>query len=118
MNNLSEEEKTIKTIKEKLEIIKSLCTDDCINKSVVIEPLEYAIKGLLDLYNKEKEKNKELENLDLTTIYLNGVYDGEKKCKNKIKEKIKEIEKKELLQKIDFNYCKFATGRLQELLEE
>lgn len=64
-----------------------------------------AIQGLLNLYNKEKEKNKELEkgfnnavseqtkltrentklrkenheleNADLTTVYMNGFYDGE-----------------------------------------
>lgn len=59
-----------------------------------------ALQGLLDLYNKEKEKNKELEtkfkiefnkrreieDLDLTTVYMNGFYDGEKKWKDKIKE--------------------------------
>ena len=39
----------------------------------------------LDLYNKEKEKNEELENADLTTVYMNGFYDGEKKWKDKIK---------------------------------
>ena len=65
------------------------------------------IQGLLDLYNKEKdlnnelqirykiehdkytkekEKNKELENADLTTVYMTGYYDGENKWKDKIKE--------------------------------
>lgn len=47
-----------------------------------------AIQGLLDLYNKEKEKNKELENADLSVVYMNGFYDGEKKWKDKIKVKI------------------------------
>ncbi len=55
------EEEIIKTINVNLDKIKSLCTDDCINKTVVIEPLEYALKCLLDLYNKEKEKNKKLK---------------------------------------------------------
>ena len=41
-----------------------------------------------DLYKKEKEKNKELENADLTTVYMSGFYDGEKMLENKIKAKI------------------------------
>lgn len=40
-------EEDIKIIKEKLSIIESLCTDDCINKSVVIEPLKYNIENLI-----------------------------------------------------------------------
>ena len=34
---------------------------------------------------------EELKNADLTTVYLNGVYDGEKKVKDKIKAKIEEV---------------------------
>jgi hypothetical protein len=58
-----------------------------------------AIETLLTAYEKEKEKNKELENknnklmeeLDLTTVYISGVYDGEKKVEDKIKAKIEEV---------------------------
>ena len=49
-------------------------------------------KNVLDLYQKEKEKNKELENADLTTVYMNGFYDGEKKWKDKIKKRAIEYE--------------------------
>lgn len=51
-----------------------------------------ALIGLLDLYNEEKEKNKQLENADLTTIYIDGFYDGKNKLKDKIKERIEEVE--------------------------
>lgn len=44
----------IKIIQEKMDIIESLCTDDCINKSVVIRPLKQAIENLI-------ARNKELE---------------------------------------------------------
>lgn len=44
------------------------------------------------LEKKEKEKNKELEDIDLTAVYINGFYDGEKKWKDRIKNKINEIE--------------------------
>ena len=37
-------------------------------------------------------KIEELKNADLTTVYLNGFYDGEKKVKDKIKAKIEEYE--------------------------
>jgi len=40
-----------------------------------------------------KEKNNKLmEELDLTTVYISGVYDGEKKVEDKIKAKIEELE--------------------------
>ena len=83
-----------------------------------------AVICLLDLYNKEKEKNKELENADLTTVYMNGFYDGEKKWKDKIKQKINEIDDTGIrtfneqinmeLKRIDNQRIEF----LQELLEE
>ena len=46
----------IKILEEKLKIIENLCTDNCINKSFVIDPLKYAIKNLLKRY-KELEKH-------------------------------------------------------------
>lgn len=42
----------------------------------------------------EFERLEDLED-DLTTVYINGVYDGEKKVKDKIKAKIKELDKEE-----------------------
>ena len=73
---------------------------------VSVDVFIQAIETLLTAYEKEKEKNfkrsdmcfllksentklkdevKALENADLTTVYLNGFYDGEKKVKDKIK---------------------------------
>lgn len=107
-----EEKKAIKIIKN-------------IKKLVEIEWKHYitdielkAIETLLTAYEKEKETNKQikskldeknipietllaeferLEDLedDLTTVYLNGVYDGEKKVQDKIKAKIEEFEKQQ-----------------------
>ena len=56
----------------------------------VVEDSEL-IQGLLDLYIKEKQKNKELEDSDLSVVYMNGFYDGEKKWKDKIKSKIEKL---------------------------
>ena len=71
----------------------------------------------------EEEINKKFENADLTTVYMNGFYDGEKKWKDKIKDKIYSFDND--LQKADANgdeetkeriWC--ATSTLYELLEE
>lgn len=45
-----------------------------------------AIDTILNLIEKQQIEN------DLTTVYLNGVYDGEKKVEYKIKEKIEKID--------------------------
>lgn len=80
-------EEDIKTIQEKLKIIESLCTDDCINKSTVIQPLIYAIENLIAGYKKlEKQMGK-----DLDGVYIKGVYDERDKWKSKVKEKIEEL---------------------------
>ena len=48
-------EKDIKIIEEKIEIIECLCTDDCINKTTVIQPLKYALKNLIKGYKELEE---------------------------------------------------------------
>lgn len=49
------------------------------------------IKNLITKQQKEIEDLKNNE-LDYTTIYINGVYEGKKYYKDKIREKIEEIE--------------------------
>lgn len=46
---------------------------------------------VLNIIEKQSKEIEELENADLTTVYLNGVYDGEKKVEDKIKAKIEEV---------------------------
>ena len=93
--------------------------------------IKQAIETILDLYQEEKEKNIELQNADLTTVYMNGFYAGEKKYKNKIKHKIKD-KIKELEENVKDFEATDNTGRfkkeksidyykleaLKELLEE
>lgn len=59
-------------------------------------------KELLHFYNqrvsdiiKLENKIEDLENGDLTTVYMSGFYDGEKKWKDKIKAKIEELKQDE-----------------------
>ena len=82
-----------------------------------------AIQGLLDLYNKEKEKNEKLERQmgkDLDIVYIKGIYDERDKWENKIKAKIEEVDKDENASIPDFiEYAKeYATQKLQSLLEK
>ena len=51
--------------------------------------------NVIDKVLKQQKEIEELKNADLTTVYLNGVYDGEKKAKDKIKAKIEELEKEQ-----------------------
>ena len=67
--------------------------------SYLDEKTKESLQGLLDLYNKEKEKNKELQyKLELEKIdnkYNQEERDEETILKYKIREKIKELDKKE-----------------------
>ena len=123
---------------EVIDRLKNLDVEDFDYNAVDANYADAVLKArniILDLYYKEKEKNKDmscdltetradnidestmlkqiklklqeknipietllaeferLEDLedDLTTVYLNGVYDGEKKVENKIKAKIEEL---------------------------
>lgn len=82
-----------------------------IDKEYISARYSKAIETLLTAYEKEKEKNKEL---DLTTVYISGVYDGEKKWKDKIKAKIEEY-KKQQKEEPDAYLC---IKVLQSLLEK
>ena len=79
-------EEDIKILEEKLKIIESLCTDNCINKSTVIEPLKYAIENLINR-NKELEKQVDLEYVEENYIEKSKVI-----LKSKVEEYIQELE--------------------------
>ena len=85
---------------------------------------EYQLKQLTNDYNKLVEENNnikdELKNneLDYTTIYMNGVYDGEKKVKDKIKNKIEQLELFKKALPIRGTEIERFIGELKELLEE
>lgn len=87
-----------------------------------VNDMEYfsRIKNLIEKQTKEIE---ELKNADLTTVYLNGFYDGEKKVKDKIKAKIEEYKKDGKIINQTMPYCgeyinHFEIKALQSLLEK
>ena len=58
---------------------------------ILCEDEKQDIDIVLNLIEKQSKEIEELKNADLTTVYLNGFYDGEKKVKDKIKAKIEEV---------------------------
>ena len=91
-----------------------------------IKTVETAINGILDLYNKEKEKNKELNNLIYQKLKLNIIENGMSQndyiSKDKIREKIEWIERNILENDYasdeDCDIAEYQVQALQELLEE
>ena len=106
-------------------------------KNTSLDTLEYkkdmeAIEGLLDLYNKEKEKNEELDrfskevlkkNLELVDGQYNDIIKDNYIHKDTIRKKIKELENygEILLNKesaiSQFKANAVSIGYLEELLE-
>lgn len=94
-------------------------------KDIKISIEEYqAILGLLDLYNKEKEKNKKLVNPNKlqfsyydvngkTRVCLNGFV-----SKDKIRQEIKELENMNVDGEVFTTALNFAKKELENLLEE
>ena len=111
--------KDIKDIEEILELAKEEIenNDENITATLDLQDLK-SLKKLYDLYQKEKEKNKELENADLTTVYMNGFYDGEKKWKDKIKEELTELDNMKVDGELFTTAVNFAKKILQELLQK
>ncbi len=128
------------------EEIINILTDDIVALNVGYEKYEEAVQGLLDLYNKEKERNKDLEQIEKEHKEENGMlreelenieyikrnfdYCLEQKIKEgielKVKEKIEEYNKMidaTFKEKTCFadnrrNTCMEIIHILQELLEE
>jgi len=138
---LSDEEKeAIEELKNKKAdyfMISNLMSKILLN---LIEKQSKEIGELKQIKLKLQEKNIPIETLlaeferledledDLTTVYLNGVYDGEKKVEDKIKAKIEEV-LKQLERKMEEEYNKYGNSReyqdmvdaynfLQSLLEK
>lgn len=96
----------------------------------LIEKQSKEIEELKQIKSKLDEKNIPIETLlaeferledledDLTTVYLNGVYDGEKKVQDKIKAKIegyRKIDEEEFVKQGNFET---EISVLQSLLEK
>lgn len=122
---LSDEEK--KALKELTEI-KELVEEDLKYKdyevAATLDQIDLeSLVIVLNLIEKQFKEIEELKNADLTTVYLNGFYDGEKKVKDKIKAKIEEYKKDGKIINQTMPYCgeyinHFEIKALQSLLEK
>ena len=126
----------IDILEEKIKIIESLCTDDCINKETVIKPLKYAIETLIAENKELKEFKENIERIDKKQ--LDKLYkDAQKALKeyretqNKVakleeenkelKEKNKELEEEDIKIRAKFilqldNYI--PKSKVEEVIEE
>ena len=120
----------IKILEEKIKIIESLCTDDCINKSTVINPLKYALENLLTRYKQLEKENEKLNQLkekhnvrinDLCALVDNFAYNSIPV--SLVEEKIEEINKayedsKDENGESQYYYPDYTIRVLEELLEK
>lgn len=105
---------------------KTFTNKEDLNKAMKDKTFENCRKKLDKMCEEYAEQLlKELAYADLTTAYMNGFYDGEKKLKDKIREKIKELEEFQKQHKEgnwadipieDYDFDKI--NLLKELLEE
>ena len=123
-------EEDIKILEEKIKIIESLCTDDCINKSTVIKPLKYALENLLTRYKQLEKENEKLNQLkekhnvrinDLCALVDNFAYNSIPV--SLVEEKIEEINKayedsKDENGESQYYYPDYTIRVLEELLEK
>ncbi len=87
------------------EEIINILTDDIVALNVGYEKYEEAVQGLLDLYNKEKERNKDLEQIEKEHKEENGM----------LREELENIE----YIKRNFDYClERKTKELEEDISE
>ena len=112
-----EEKKAIKYFKNRLKDVQTNYTS-MYYKVDNLEILLNLIEKQQAELDKEKEKNKELEDADLTTAYMNGFYDGKKKWKDKIKEQLNALDNMKVDGEVFTTAVNFAKKILQELLEE
>ena len=108
-----EEKKAIDELKKEINNPVEVPTDKF--NTFILYNIESA-RTILNLIEKQSKEIEELKNADLTTVYLNGVYDGEKKAKDKIKAKIEELEKQDRENRMSHNYLVIPV--LQSLLEK
>ena len=72
-----------------------------------------AVKIILDIIEKQQKEIEELKNIDLTMVYMDGFFDGEKKLKDKLREIIKEKAKTDT-----YNFKTIDIKDLEEILGE
>lgn len=113
------EEKLINKIKEIIEVDKNAKIISSIYEEVFLR--DY-LQGLLDLYNKEKEKNEILEDTLNNSIDIRKYWISKDKIREKIKELNDEFDERNSREE-DFNYnygdeYAFVVEKLKELLEE
>ena len=125
-----DEKKAIKQFKNFIYTYQDVIEDEYSDYEEKESAKEYqeVSEKILNLLEKQQKEIEELKNneLDYTTIYINGVYEGKKYYKDKIREKIKELEKIKEEHSKSYNWAdwededvyKEIIAWFEELLEE
>lgn len=102
----------IDILEEKIKIIESLCTDDCINKETVIKPLKQAISNIIAENKELKEENEGLK------TKLDTLIEKYKDLKEMLKHRIEYTNKleKDLFQNAS-NYV-IPKSKVEEVIKE
>ena len=117
LNLIEKQQKEIEDLKETLKCTQNSWFEDTQKIEEMKKQIDLDNECEIALNSKVMDLEKEIEelkNADLTTVYLNGVYDGEKKVEDKIKAKIEELEKMNIYEFETMN----AIEVLQSLLEK
>lgn len=117
VNLIEKQQKEIEDLKETLKCTQNSWFEDTQKIEEMKKQIDLDNECEIALNSKVMDLEKEIEelkNADLTTVYLNGVYDGEKKVEDKIKAKIEELEKMNIYEFETMN----AIEVLQSLLEK
>lgn len=72
------------------------CTEEFCDGCYVDDEDVEAISTVLQEIEHLQKENEELKDIDLTTVHIKGVCDEKDRWKNKIKEKLKELEFSEI----------------------
>ena len=94
LNLIEKQQKEIEDLKETLKCTQNSWFEDTQKIEEMKKQIDLDNECEIALNSKVMDLEKEIEelkNADLTTVYLNGVYDGEKKVEDKIKAKIDEV---------------------------
>lgn len=87
-----EEKKALKELTEIKELVEEDLKYEDYDVTATLDQIDLeSLVIVLNLIEKQQKEIEELKNADLTTVYINGVYDGEKKVEDKIKAKIEEL---------------------------
>ena len=104
-------------IKQLKSLQEDIIEDEVEHDSIFMQDYE-AIETVLQELEKLQKENEKLKEIDLTTVHIKGVCDEKERWRNKIKEKIKEVDSRECDDVFDLQAFMYEQEAIIEELEE